>query len=41
MKDLEIKISFNEEAKTLTIADNGIGMSKADLITNLGILKKS
>lgn len=40
-KELEIKISFNEELKTLTIRDTGIGMTKSDLVANLGTVAKS
>ncbi|MFZ6677344.1 molecular chaperone HtpG [Undibacterium sp. Tian12W] len=39
--DLQIQVSFNKEARTITIADNGIGMSKADAIEHLGTIAKS
>merc|ERR1712048_1393246 len=40
-KDLEVKIEHDPDAKTLTIIDTGICMSKADLINNLGTVAKS
>jgi len=36
-----IDISFNKEAKTLTVSDNGIGMNEADLIDSLGTIARS
>ena len=38
---LEVRVSFNKEAKTLTIADNGIGLSQEEAIANLGTIAKS
>ncbi|MDR3342527.1 MAG: ATP-binding protein, partial [Treponema sp.] len=39
--DPRIDISFDKEAKTLTIADNGIGMNDADLADSLGTIARS
>ena len=40
-KELEVKIEFDTNAKTLSIIDTGVGMTKADLINNLGTVAKS
>ena len=39
--ELKITITFDQEAKTLSISDNGIGMSKDDVISHLGTIAKS
>ncbi len=38
---LEVRVSFDKDAKTLTIADNGIGLSQQEAIDNLGTIAKS
>lgn len=39
--NLEIRVSFDKEAKTLTISDNGIGMSRDEIVSHLGTIAKS
>ncbi|WP_434355973.1 molecular chaperone HtpG [Parasalinivibrio latis] len=39
--DLHVRLSFDEKAGTLTISDNGIGMSRDEVIDNLGTIAKS
>ncbi len=39
--DLKIRIFFNPEARTITISDNGIGMSREEAVANLGTIAKS
>lgn len=38
---LEIKLSFNKDKKTITVADTGIGMTKEEIIKNIGTIAKS
>jgi len=40
-EDLEIRLSQNKEEGTFTIQDSGVGMTKEDLIQNLGTVAKS
>ena len=40
-RELEIRISFDEEKKTLTLRDTGVGMTRTDLVNNLGTVAKS
>ncbi len=39
--ELKIKVSFDKTARTITIADNGIGMNRDDAINHLGTIAKS
>ena len=39
--DLKITVSFDKTARTLTISDNGIGMSRDEVIANLGTIARS
>ena len=40
-RDFEIRIEADKTARTLTVSDNGIGMSAAELESNLGTIAKS
>jgi len=39
--DLKVWVEFDKEARTITIRDNGIGMSKAEIVQNLGTIARS
>ena len=39
--DLKVIVDFDSKANTLTIADNGIGMARDDLVNNLGTIARS
>ncbi|MBU3586723.1 molecular chaperone HtpG [Polynucleobacter sp. 31A-FELB] len=39
--ELKIKVSFDKAARTITISDNGIGMSRDEVISNLGTIARS
>ncbi len=39
--ELKIKVSLDKEARTITISDNGIGMSREEVISHLGTIAKS
>ena len=39
--ELKIRVTFDKDAKTVTLEDNGIGMSREDAITHLGTIAKS
>ncbi len=39
--ELKIRVAFDKEARTVTISDNGIGMSRQEVIENIGTIAKS
>ena len=39
--DLRIRVAFNKEARTITISDNGIGLSRDEAVEHLGTIAKS
>src|SRR5450830_1061251 len=39
--ELKIRVSFDKEARTISISDNGIGMSRDEVIANIGTIAKS
>src|SRR5579883_2577633 len=38
---LTIRVSYDKDARTITVADNGIGMSRQEVIDNIGTIAKS
>ena len=39
--DYKIRVAYDKDARTITVSDNGIGMSRADVIANIGTIAKS
>ena len=39
--DLKIRINFDKDARTITVSDNGIGMSREEVVENIGTIAKS
>ena len=39
--DLKIRIDFDADARTITVADNGVGMSHEEVIANIGTIARS
>ena len=39
--ELEIRVSYDKAARTLSVADNGVGMSRDEVISNIGTIAKS
>ena len=39
--ELRIRVSFDPTARTITVSDNGIGMSRQDVVDNIGTIAKS
>ncbi|HRX60718.1 MAG TPA: molecular chaperone HtpG [Candidatus Competibacter sp.] len=39
--ELKIRVSFDKDARTITIADNGIGMDRQEVIDNIGTIARS
>jgi molecular chaperone HtpG len=39
--DLKIRVSFDKAARTLSVSDNGVGMSRDEVISNIGTIAKS
>ncbi|MBE6520862.1 MAG: molecular chaperone HtpG [Thermoplasmata archaeon] len=40
-EDFKINVSWDEDARTITVSDNGIGMNKEDMDSNLGVIAHS
>ena len=40
-EELAVKVSFDKDAKTITVSDNGVGMTYDEVIENIGTIAKS
>ena len=39
--DFKIRVAYDKDARTITVSDNGIGMSRAEVVENIGTIAKS
>ncbi len=39
--DLRIRVAFDKDARTITVSDNGVGMSRDEVVANIGTIAKS
>ena len=39
--DLKIRVAYDKDARTITVSDNGIGMTRAEVVENIGTIAKS
>src|SRR5690606_4957653 len=39
--ELEIRVEYDQDARTVSVIDNGIGMSRQEVIENLGTIARS
>ncbi len=39
--DLKIRVAFDKDARTITVSDNGVGMSRDEVVANIGTIAKS
>src|SRR5499426_607630 len=39
--ELKIRVAFDKDARTITVSDNGVGMSREEVIANIGTIAKS
>jgi len=39
--DLKVRVAFDKDARTITVSDNGVGMSRDEVVANIGTIAKS
>ncbi|MGH8680433.1 MAG: molecular chaperone HtpG [Burkholderiales bacterium] len=39
--DLKVRVAFDRDARTITVSDNGVGMSRDEVVANIGTIAKS